>query len=139
MAMDDKNFKIYLHQLEQHVIVPGILVNQFTKNRMVSAKNGRLEVTEFGKLIGAQFDCQVVCAIDYYGLVKKSSAFASSYMNQNGILVKAVEVPVVYFASLKIEHVSQFCDQLVKDFPRFKKQMLEARGFIPSRNAIGRK
>jgi hypothetical protein len=132
--MEHKHFKEYLARLEQKVIIPGILKETFTKRRMVSVKNGKLEFTEFGKMIGAEFSCQVVCAIDYYGLVKKSSSFMDSYTRQESIVIKAVEVPVVYFASLKIEHVNEFCEELVKDFPRFKKQLLQLRGFINSQS-----
>lgn len=130
-------FKNYLFQLEKEVLIPSVERKIFSKDRMVSIKTGKLETTSFGEIVGSFFNSNVPCAIDYYGLLKKSSSFIKAFVECDVVKIRTVKVPVVFFASLKIEHINDLNADLVRDFPLFKRQLLSFRGFgAPNQSSV---
>ena len=127
--MDNSDFKNYLEMFEKQVVVKGIECGLLGKNMMVPIRNGRLATTEFGKMLGSTFLYDDPAAIDYYGFIKKSSGMVSKYAESSIMQVSAVRAPIVHFASIKVENVSDLSSELVKDFPEFKKVLVALRNF----------
>jgi hypothetical protein len=121
-------FETYLRRFEQDVICEGVKRGVLGQKEMVAVRNGKLCKTEFGKLLGFElaFDCPL--AIDYYGFMKKSTGFRAM-LSETRSQVRMIECDVVHFASVKMEDIVEIAPKLVAEFPVFKKQMLEKRGF----------
>lgn len=120
----DKHFEQYLDKFEKKVIIPGIEKGLFGRSMMISTRKGKLDSTIFGKTVGTVLDCKEHIAVDYYGLIKKSSSLI-----EEGLSNKMVRASIVHFASIKIEYISDLASSLVIDFPAFKKTLIELRGF----------
>ena len=79
--------------------------------------------------MGVVFDHAEPAAIDYYGFIKKSSGLMAQFANSSDLQVRAVRAPIVHFASIKVEDVSDLSPELVRDFPGFKKLLVTLREF----------
>jgi hypothetical protein len=126
--MEREQFQSYLQRFEMDVICQGFLSGVFGKKEMVTTRNGKLVRTDFGKLVGSNFEFSHPLAIDYYGHTKKSTGFYAM-LAEIETQVRMIECDVVHFASIKIEDVVEVGSELVARFPIFKKQMLKRRGF----------
>lgn len=126
-------FYEYMIQFESRVILEGVKKNCLGKVEKIPLRSGKLTKQRFGKFMGTVLSTPQVCVIDYYGLLKKSSGFwdlaSETRKNFSGKQVKSIEVPVVHFASVRIEKVATLAPDLVTWFPIFKKRILDARGF----------
>lgn len=129
-------FAIYLERFESDIIVAGFEQGIFKgKKRMVPLKDGKLDSSKFGKFLGNRFDYKTPMAIDYYGLIKKSTGFENKITDMGkDIQIKALEILVIHFASIKMEAISQLNNNLIVDFPRFKKFLVELRAFNKSKS-----
>ncbi len=120
------NFNMYLKKFEERVIITGILSGCFGKKETVTAKECRLSRTTFGKILGKELQTKEICALDYYGLLKKSRGLylLISQINDStqGQVKDVGEISIVHFASIKIEKVAQLAPDLVSYFPAFKKR-----------------
>ena len=135
--MEDKKFKTYLEKFETEVVIHGIESGKFGKEMMIPIRQGKLDNTDFGKKLGTVFICTTPAAIDYYGFIKKSSGFVSKLDASNSEMqIKAIRAPMVHFASIKIEYVSDLSSDLVEGFPDFKKSLVQLRGFKAKRKMI---
>jgi len=105
----------------------------FGEDKRVALYNNRLTKSQFAHLIGSWFPSDFPCAIDYYGLLKRSEAFWAVVRELReqlpGKQIKSIETKVVHFASIRVEQVAQLAPDLVADFPWYKKVVLDARGF----------
>ncbi|RLC88832.1 MAG: hypothetical protein DRJ03_00925 [Chloroflexi bacterium] len=124
---DTKKFKQYLAEFENTVIIPGLRKKVFGKELVITTRQGRLHKTPFGQMIGLEFEYEEIAAIDYYGLLKKSSGF---YRHASETSQKAIRAHVIHFPSIKIEHISDLHEKLVAGFPTFKKHLISLRGFV---------
>lgn len=127
--MDDKELKKYLNDFERLVVLTGLAKGIFGRRIMIPVKKGKLDKSEFGDFIGKDFECKDAIVIDYYGLLKKSTGFATKLDSYEDVEVKRVRVPVAHFASIKIEHIADLAPDLVVNFPSFKKHLVSLRGF----------
>ena len=130
--MTESEFKRYILLFETEVVISGINGGVFTKTGKVFVRSGRLASQDFGRSMGRWIAAKEPCAIDYYGYVKKSFGFshqAEQMMDGTTGQIKAVEVPLVYFASIRVEKVAVLAPKLVADFPWFKIEVLNRRGF----------
>lgn len=123
----------YLRQFETLVVVPGISQGLIGGVRRVSLRPGRLSKTPFGSLLRGRLQSPEPCGVDYYGLLRLSSGVDTvveearrDYPNHQ---VRMVEVPVVYFNSIRLETVLHLSPDLAQYFPEFKKRLLDLRGF----------
>ena len=92
--------------------------------------NGNLDNTQFGMFVGNRFEYDKPLVIDYYGMLKKSSGFfiaKEKYAKEAEI--NRLLSNVIYFASIKIEHIVDTCKDLAVDFPGFKNYLVDLRGF----------
>jgi len=121
--------KKYLNFFEEKVIIPGVEKNILGKKGMITLKNCKLSNSPFGKFVGNVLECEQVLAIDYYGHIKKSKGLLDVVDKYHGIEVKSILVTVVYFASVKNDHILDLAQDLMDDFPLFKKHLIELRGF----------
>lgn len=122
-----RNFEDYLSCFEQDVIVKGMSNGMFGQIMNIPVRPGKLAESEFGRMLGQEFNADAVCAIDYYGHFKKSSSLLNLIRDRTdrsfhtGI--------VVHFASIRAQHVIKLAPHLVTQFDDFKDQVLRARGF----------
>jgi len=120
----------YLDLFEKNIVVAGIENNLIeVKDVMVPVKDGRLDITDFGKFLNNWFDYSSVLVIDYYGLLKKSKGFYDKCASYNDIEIRRLKSPIVHFASIKIEDVVNLDKSLAVDFVGFKKYLVALRGF----------
>jgi len=100
----------------------------------VSCKDQKLAKTRYAKELGLFVPSEIIFAIDYYGYVKKtlglSNEIAARRKEFLGKQLKAIKTVVVYFASLKIEKITEFSPDFVRHFPELKRTILKKRGFL---------
>lgn len=117
----------FMKAFEERVVIPGLLNGKLGKLEEVSVQDGRLAKTDFGKTIGLllPYNGTMSIAINYYGHVKKSSAFH----NTKNIRVNVARV--AHFASLRIEYIAKATEELelIAGFAKFKEEILKIRGF----------
>lgn len=126
-------FNEYRQDFETRVVVAGIIRGLLGHTKRVRVKPGKLEKKTFGLRLGTQLDTTILCVIDYYGLMKKSEGFdykvRQVYEAVPDRQVRSIDAPVVHFAGIRLEEVAKLAPDLVADFARFKKQILDLRGF----------
>lgn len=131
--MERELFNKYRDDFEALVVVKAVKDGELGTVRAIPVRNGRLSRKQFGALMGTTVQSDVALAVDYYGLLKKSkgcSALIAEIRNDyKGKQVKAVRVPVVHFAQIKLELIAMLSPGMVADFAEFKKTVLNARGF----------
>lgn len=131
--MTEQEFRRYILQFETEVIVQGIKKSLLTsRTGRVFIRSGRLAAQPFGKSMGHWIATNDPCAIDYYGYVKKSFGFSNlvdQASSESGVKPVAMDVPLVYFASVRVEKVALLAPRLVAGFPWFKIEVLNRRGF----------
>jgi len=120
----------YLDLFEKNIVMAGIenkLIE--AKDVMVPVKDGRLDITPFGKFLSNWFDYNSVVVIDYYGLLKKSKGFLDKCASYDDVEIRRLRSPIVHFASIKIEDIVNLDPDLAVDFVGFKKYLVALRGF----------
>lgn len=122
--MDSKDFQKYMKQFENDVVAKGVISGILGKLQFVSIKKCKLATSNFAKSMGLEFDNPIPFAIDYYGLVKKSTGCQSAQRFEG-----MQELTVVYFAAIKINHINFLRRELLIDFVDFKEEVLRLRGF----------
>ena len=127
--MESSDFKDYLNKFEKDIIIQGIESGLLGKDMMIPIRKGKLDNTKFGQALGTGFEYGEPAAIDYYGFIKKSSGLLDKFADSNDMQVRAVRAPIVHFASIKVEDVSDLSSELVRDFPEFKKHLVSLRQF----------
>jgi hypothetical protein len=137
--MKNEEFKTYLAKFEKEIIVQGIQSGKLGKTMMVPIRRGKLDSTDFGKKLGTVFAYAEPAAIDYYGFIKKSSGLIDNFASNTEMQIRAIKAPMVHFASIKIEYVSDLSSELVEGFPEFKKELVLLRGFKEKRNNVNSK
>ena len=129
--------KEYFQLFEEQVIIAGFEKEIITGSiKLVSIRNSRLFRSPFGNLLGNIFDHNRPFAIDYYGLTKKSTGFFDKCKGYKGVLVKGLEVPVVYFASIKPDIIETCAPELLDEFVERKRQLIELRDFSKQAQTI---
>lgn len=124
-----KSFQKYLELFERDVLITGLEKGRFGKTIKVATKECKLNNTEFGKFIGCILSYNEPMAIDYYGLVKKSSGMLEIIEGYRGIEIKTILLPVVHFASVKNEDINALAPSLLQGFSSFKEYLIHLRGF----------
>jgi hypothetical protein len=125
-----KEFYAYMNLFEDLVVSRGVDLGILGALSKVSVRSGALSGQRFGRVMGKECNSDKLFAIDYYGLIKKSRGFFALASGVSpGQQVKSIEVPLVYFAAIRIEQIAQIWPDLVSGFPRFKKLVLDSRGF----------
>ena len=121
----------YLELFESKVIIAGFEKQLLQcKRTFVPIANGKLDNTPFGSFIGNRFDYKQPLVIDYYGMLKKSSGFfIAKEKFAKEVEISRLNSDIIYFASIKIEHIVDTCKDLAVDFPGFKKYLVDLRGF----------
>lgn len=126
-------FNEYRQEFETRVVVAGIIRGLLGHTKRVRVKPGKLEKKPFGTTLGIRLETTILCVIDYYGLMKKSEGFdykvRQVYEAVPDRQVRSIDAPVVHFAGIRLEEVAKLAPDLVADFARFKKQILDLRGF----------
>jgi hypothetical protein len=130
--MEEEKWKDYLEQFESKVMLAGVFKRVFGKETMVPVKDGKLSKTDFGKFLGKEIDSHTINAFDYYGHIKKSKGLLATIEAHDQFELKSIKSNMVHFASVKIEHIADLCPNLVVDFPKFKRFLLDLRGFKKS-------
>ena len=135
LPLEADDFKKYMEELETFVLAAIVSNGTIGKRDTIPVRVGRLSRTVFGQKIGLTFESDVSFAVDYYGMLKKSTSLCKEieWVQEQftGTQVKTVESLIIHFASVRIEHVARFCPNLIAGFPNFKRTVLEARGFKP--------
>ena len=128
------DYKKYLDSFEKQIVIVGVERKLFGKEGMAPLKECKLSSTQFGRFVGSRINCPIPMAIDYYGMIKKSSGLIDVVNNYHGLEIKSILVKVAYFASIKNEHINELAPELLENYPLFKKFMIELRGFKISQN-----
>lgn len=132
------NFQEYMRRLEAEVMVTGASACRFGRVDPLPVRPGKLTKTRFGMVIGATFTSEVPLAVDYYGLLKRSTALLDQIeivrQEVHGHQLKVLSSTVVHFASIRIEYIAELAPDLVAQFPVFKRYVLDLRGFKQRRN-----
>lgn len=128
-----KDFAEYLARFEKEVCETGSRTGLVGRVENVSITACRLEKTKFGDHLGKRIESDVPFAINYYGYIKKSHGF---FVFVDGLgkcvkgqQIKSIQVPVVNFASIKLEKMCKLAPALLVGFANFKKEILDTRGF----------
>ena len=128
--VENNEFKFIMRQIERKIVSP--LVDSGVKTRSVSTRPGKLYTTDFGRSLGLLINSEDVFAVDYYGFYRKTIGFVlksrriADKEKQNHV---TMEVPVVSFASIRVEDVLAHAPDLITIFPQFKFELLRLRGF----------
>lgn len=129
---DLRRFAIYLTKFETRVVIAGILARRFTsRDGVVIRRSLRLDKSPLGRLVGNRFRWERPAAIEYFGVVKRSTGFVElaglvhEPLRRYGLC--ELYVPIVNFSSVTVEDVARFAPDLVEDFPAFKERMVRAR------------
>ena len=133
--MNDNNFKEYLYAFEKSIMIPGVERDVFTKEGKVAVKECKLCNTPFGEFVGTVLEYNRPMAIDYYGLIKKSTGMMDIVNGYKNIEIKSIIVPIIHFASIKHEHISSLSPELLSMFTEFKDHLVQLRGFRECRLA----
>ncbi len=130
---EEDQFGEYMAAFELTVLASAVNQGLLGRREVLPVRPGKLTRSQFGTKIGAVFSSKVSFAVDYYGLLKRSSGLLDEIKwiqdELRGRQVKAVESIVVHFASVRIEDVARMNPALVGGFPVFKKAVLDSRGF----------
>ena len=125
------NFTRYLKAFENDFIVDAIERKVIGKNTLhkVPLRKGKLHPTPFGHFLDTEFDYSVIYAINYFGYFKlstglKSVARATEEMFPN---LKTILAPVIYFDSIRKEHLKIVAPLLADDFHKFKSFLIKKR------------
>jgi hypothetical protein len=122
--------KKYFQLFEAQVIVAGFEKEIIPGSvKLVPTRNSRLYRSPFGELLGNIFEHSQPFAIDYYGLTKKSTGFFDKCSEYKGVLVKGLEVPVIYFASIKPDIIEICAPELLDEFVEQKHKLIALRDF----------
>jgi len=126
-------FAEYMGRFEVQVIAKGIDVGCLGKKEIISVRDGKLAASPFARKMGRLVPHSAPFAVDYYGYVKKSNGLLA-YIGEtqrefSGAQIKGIPAAVVHFAAIRVEKIAKLAPELVADFPRFKKEILDARGF----------
>ena len=115
------------------VVVQGVRRQLLGAVKPVPVMPCKLQKQKIGRVLGDEIDTEEALAIDYYGYVKKSRGFKRLVQevgeNQKGKQVKMIEVPIVHFNSVRLEMLAKVALDVVADFGKFKKAVLDAREF----------
>ena len=129
----DELFELYMVEFELCFLSAAVTQGKLGRREVLPVRPGKLTRSHFGAKMGTSFQSPVSFAIDYYGLLKRSTMlFAEIQWMQDelrGRQVKAMESVVIHFASVRIEDIARLTPELVGGFPTFKKTVLDARGF----------
>jgi len=111
----------YLKLFENNIIIKGVENKILKPNKaMIPVKNGKLDSSEFGRFLGNKFEYNKPLAIDYYGLLKKSTGFDEACCKYCEVEIIRMKTDIIHFASIKIEDMSELDKDLIVDFPAFK-------------------
>lgn len=128
------DFSGYRDRFERDIIERGLELGVFNTRGPVSVHRSRMAYTALAKKLGPSIKTYKIFAIDYYGYIKKSVGFIDSLHVQIGVLsgkqIKSIRVPIIHFASIKMEDIAEINQDMLKEFPKFKKTILKLRGFI---------
>lgn len=130
----DKSFQKYIKDFEDVVIETGVAINSLGVFTLIPIRPGKLLTTVFGRSIGSVSASFFSFAIDYYGFIKPSRGLIEDYemrkQQLHGRQLRKIGGLLVHFASLKIEEVDRLSNSnLTAGFPKFKKTLIEMRGF----------
>ena len=135
LPFTEDEFNEYMDRLETLVLSTIVASGLVGKRDTIPVRLGRLSKTAFGRKICLTLQSDVSFAVDYYGMLKKSSSLLQEidWVREQlpGSQIKTIESLVIHFASVRIEHVARYCPDLIAGFPKFKKTVLVARGFKP--------
>jgi len=131
--MGDRRLLEYMQEFEATVLASAIVIGTAGRRETLPVRPGKLSRTQFGNVVGDRFYSDVSFAVDYYGLLKRSTALLREidWLREqlSGKQIKTVECMVVHFASVRIEHVARYNLKLTAEFPLFKSALLLLRGF----------
>jgi hypothetical protein len=130
--MDRPEFLIYMHQLEQQVIIPGWQAGHFGRTIWLPIRNGKLHSSELAQLLGTRFTWPEPAAIDYYGLHKRSTGFMTKAVRL-GAFLTGFDAPLIPFSAVHDEHIKALAPELLVDFSDFKREIIRVR--FPDRDA----
>ena len=128
------SFFEYMKDFEERIIAESVKQGCLGKEMQVPVRDGKLAWEKFGKIIGGVINSKEPFVMDYYGFLKKSQGFydlLKEFQDEYpGAQVKNIVVKVVYFAGLKMEKLDwKISPNLEADFMKFKKLLLDLRGF----------
>jgi hypothetical protein len=122
----------FMNKLERNILIPGIARGIFTTKVQVPVRLQKLHKSDFGSFIGNVIEGeQSVMVIDYYGFLKRSAGFIAEVKDHQsrGFELRSIDVPVAYFAGIKVEHLSDYAPELLNYFPSFKRFLVKLRKF----------
>lgn len=133
-------FSDYMEKFERKVMIPCATGGVFSSLVMVSTRESKLKETDFGQFVGTAFEFEKKLAFNYYGLMKLSTGLIKKVQSvvNDGMDVKAAEALVIYFAAIKMKHITDFAPELATDFSDFKEYLVLLRGFPTKEKPISR-
>lgn len=131
--MDKIGASNYMNELEQSVMIVGWKEKIFKERKpeIVPLRKKKLHLTPFSNFVGEKFIFDEVLIFNYYGLFKFSSE-AINIINESRIAfpnIRTMKSNVIYFNSIKIEHIKELAPELLQDFPDFKQFLVGLRNF----------
>lgn len=132
--MRKNELKTLVEVFENQVIIKGLEMGVFERSFDISIRDDKLTRTHFGASMGGSIDTDQILVIDYYGYSKKSTGFIELAKRRKEVdeEVKMLESNVVFFASIKIEHIvkiNRADPHLLVLFTKLKDEILVRRGF----------
>jgi len=127
-----QKLKKFLNKFENEIVVEGIKSKELGKRIVISSKDGKLASTPFGKFIGLEIPQDSVCAIEYWGHIKKSTGLLKEIQYMKQKTHKNIHIPtiVVIFASIKTNNLLKIgclSEQDIGEFFMFKEQLVKMR------------
>ena len=123
----------------EKVLVEGFCRGVWDSRRYVPVRPGKLHKTILTSILGYSINTDIPLVVDYYGYLKKSEGFFEEARqlskDYSGSQLKLIEVPIVFFASLKVEDVATVSGDhvFVGQFVALKQYLINLRGFRTKR------
>lgn len=124
------NMKDFLDQFEQRICLSLYDDQSFQKVFFpVSLKKGKLTGSSFANFIQSEFVFDKILSINYYGFYKKSSQINILHKKQSTLFpnTRVINSPVIYFTSIREDHIKKYAPELVQNFYLFKAYLIKLR------------
>lgn len=126
--MDLDAFRIYCAKFENRVLIAGYERGLWrTELRRVPIRPGRLEKEPIGCLVGNRFVWDRIAVIDYYGHLKKSTAFMSQAVDLYKYQITYMHAVVLPFQAVRPQHIIDLAADLCPFWTEFQARVHEAR------------
>ncbi len=126
--MDIKQFRFFCAEFERRVLMRGYECGVWPKTlKRVPIRPGKLEKEPIGVLVGNRFVWDRIAVIDYWGHLKKSTAFMEKAVEIYPYQISYMHAIVLSFSAVRPQHIIDLAADLCPFWTEFQARVHEAR------------